>query len=140
MVAGLGCPTGYWGRKMWARSRVGCRHRPHQCHSQAQWPHCDGLDADNCTVTSSPSTVHQLPSPAVGMHWGGLFCSLCSPYPQPAHKLCVPVPHCEAVRKMLTAVFHSLLLCIHTGPGFICFLSNIFLYNSEIFILSNKRQ
>lgn len=46
----------------------------------------------------------------------------------------------EAIKKMLMVVFHSLLLCIHTGPRFSCFLANIFLYNSEIFILSNKRQ
>jgi len=86
------------------------------------------IGADNCTVTSSPSTVHQLPPTAVGMHWGGFSAHSTPPIPNLLVKPRVPVPHCEAVRKMLTAVFHSLLLCIHTGPGFICLLSNIFFY------------
>lgn len=60
--------------------------------------------------------------------------------PQTPFMTRVPMPHQKAVKKMLTAVFLSLLLYRHTGLRFICFLTDIFLYNCEIFILSNKRQ
>lgn len=78
----------------------------------------------------------------VGPGWGSPGSPGLTVPPQSSDPLCncVPVLHQRLLKNMLTAVFHSLLLCIHTGLRFICFLANIFLYNSEIFILSNKRQ
>lgn len=107
-------------------------------HSKTPWTTLPPSVCAGCAAGIAP-----IPAVApVGLGWWSPGSPGLTVPPQSSDPLCscVPVLHQRLLKNMLTAVFHSLLLCIHTGLRFICFLANIFLYNSEIFILSNKRQ
>jgi len=104
-------------------------------------PRCDQVMTQGTALPSVCPSRHRSPSRrspgGSGMGVPGVpWARRSAPVIKPPGSCTAP----EAVKKMLMAVFHSLLLWIHTGLGFICFLTNIFLYNGEIFILSNKRQ